>query len=84
MASSQTSTSDHDHGGPVGHVIGHNVDEPLPPPRDPSRPFGRIGPYADLRLNTARRPVGHCIGQVSPMRRGRPPRERAKHVVTQS
>lgn len=34
-----------DYGPPRGHVIGHDICEPPPRPRDPNRPAGRIGPY---------------------------------------
>jgi hypothetical protein len=64
---------------PVGHVIGHEVGEPLPPPRGPGRPFGRIGPYADVAVHTEGRPVGHWIGHASATSRDRVRKPTAVH-----
>lgn len=47
---------------PIGHVIGHELGEPLPPARDPDRPVGRIGPYAEVGGDARGRPIGHVIG----------------------
>lgn len=41
-----SSLDTHDDRPLAGHVIAHKIGKPLPPPRDPDRPVGRIGPYA--------------------------------------
>lgn len=66
MANSQTPATSHDGGRPIGHITGHGIGEPSPRTRDPNRPIGRIGPYADVVMRVDGRPVGHWIGLVCP------------------
>ncbi len=63
MPNSQTGTSGGADARPHGHVIGHKVDGPAPPARDPSRPCGRIAPYPDVVvIHSADRRVGRGVG----------------------
>lgn len=46
-----------DYGPPTGHIVGHRIGEPPPRPRDPNRPSGRTGPYADVVVRHDVRPL---------------------------
>jgi hypothetical protein len=46
-----------DYGPPTGHVVGHQVGELPPRPRDLNRPSGRIGPYDDVEVRHHVRPL---------------------------
>lgn len=51
-----------DYGPPHGHVIGHRIGGSPPRPRDPNRPAGRIGPYADVVVRHDVRPLFVHVG----------------------
>lgn len=57
VADSRRGSPTRDCGPPHGHVIGYRIAGPPPRPRDPNRPAGRIGPYADVVVSHDVRPL---------------------------
>jgi hypothetical protein len=54
--------SGRDYRPPPEYGVGLTIGGPLPAQRDPNRPTGCIGPYADVIVHSAGRPAGHVIG----------------------